>query len=189
MDYLLSIVIPTKNRQEFCIEAIREILSMNLEDTQIVIQDNSEEDFLKADIEQLNCSNIKYHYSAGILSFVDNFSEAVSLADGEYICMIGDDDGILPNIINVVKMAKKQGYDAVVPGLNVVYCWPSEHSFVKNGENGYLCMSYLYNRQIKINCKKGLSRLMKQAGQNYQQTDIPRLYHGIVKKNAYMLSN
>lgn len=184
MNDLLSIVIPTKNRQEYCIEAVRQILSLGLKQTQIVIQDNSDENSLKAMLDALGCSNIKYNYHAGELSFVDNFSEGVALAEGEYICMIGDDDGVLPNITDVVKMAMKQGYDAVVPGLNAVYCWPTEHSFVKGGENGYLCVSYLYNRRHDIDCKKGLTHLMEQAGQGYQQTEIPRLYHGIVKREC-----
>ena len=181
---LLSIVIPTKNRQQYCIKAVRQILSLNLKYTQIVIQDNSDEDSLSAELSKLDASNIKYNYHAGVLSFVDNFSEAVSLAEGEYICVIGDDDGVLPNIIDVVKMAKKDDYDAVVPGLNAVYCWPSKHSFIKNGEHGYLCVSYLGSQIMDIDCKKGLQTLMSQAGQGYQQINIPRLYHGLVKKEC-----
>lgn len=184
MKYLLSVVIPTKNRQKYCIEAVRQIISLDLERTQIVIQDNSDEDSLKAFLEGLNCDNVKYNFHAGTLSFIDNFNEGVELAEGEYICMIGDDDGVLPNIIDVVKMAKNHGYDAVVPGLNAVYFWPTEHSIVKDGENGYLCLSYLYNHHRNIDCKKGLSCLMKQAGQDYQKTDVPRLYHGIVNREC-----
>lgn len=184
MSYLLSIVIPTKNRQYYCLEAVRQILSLNLKNTQIVVQDNSDDLILKDKLDNLNSRDIIYHHHAGVLSFVDNFSEGLSFAEGEYICMIGDDDGVLPNIIPVVEMAIDNDYDAVIPGLNAVYCWPSEHSFIKGGENGYLCLSYLRNRQKEVNCKEGLFQLMEQAGQGYQQTDIPRLYHGIVKKEC-----
>ena len=98
---LLSIVIPTKNRQQYCLAAVKQIISLNLDKTQVVIQDNSDDRSLEKNLKQvIEYGKVKYHYREGVISFVDNFSEAVSLCDGEYICMIGDDDGILPNIKN-----------------------------------------------------------------------------------------
>lgn len=182
MHYLLSIVIPTKNRQEYCLEAVKQIEELKMEAVQICIQDNSSAPLLQGLLEKIPSANIKYNYHPGLLSFVDNFSEAISLAEGEYICMIGDDDGVLPNIISVVNMAKKEEYDAVIPGLNSVYFWPSEHPIYKNAEKGYLCLAYFVNKKREINCQKGLLDLMDNAGQDYQSLDIPRLYHGIVKR-------
>lgn len=42
MDSLLSIVIPTRDREYYCIEAIKNILSYNNEDFELVVQDNSD---------------------------------------------------------------------------------------------------------------------------------------------------
>ena len=39
---LLSIVIPTRNREFYCIQAIKHILSFENKDFELVIQDNSE---------------------------------------------------------------------------------------------------------------------------------------------------
>lgn len=182
---LLSVVIPTKNRQQYCKAAVNQILSLNLPDLQVVIQDNSENDSLKSELrEYIEHNRIKYHYKECVISFVDNFSEAISLCDGEYICMIGDDDGILPNIINVTKSAKERNIDCIIAGLNAVYIWPSPNSIVKNGEHGYLCLSYVEHKERHINCQKGLYQLVDSAGQNYQNLDLPRVYHGIAKRSA-----
>ena len=181
MKYTLSIVIPTKNRQEYCIKTVEQIRSLNLLNTEIIIQDNSDDNKLKDYLD--NRTDIKYNYHKGIISFVDNFSEAISFCTGEYVCMIGDDDGILPNIIDVIKYAKKNEYDAIIPGLNSVYVWPSKKSFIKNGENGYLCLTYIKNRMYEANIKKALKSLLSQGGQGYQQLELPRLYHGVVKKD------
>lgn len=182
--YLLSIIIPTKNRQEYCLAAVREALKLNNASIQIVIQDNSNTDTLRSELLNLKSAHIKYNYHFGTLSFVDNFSEAVSLAKGEYLCIIGDDDSILPNIVAITEKAKECSYDAIIPGLNAVYCWPMEHPFVKHAERGYLCLSYINNKTYEANLKKGLLHLMKHAGQGYQNSDLVRLYHGIVKKSC-----
>lgn len=181
MEYILSVVIPTKNRQEYCLAAVKQIVGLGLKGLQIVVQDNSDDDELKSQLEFINCDDIKYNYHPGILSFVDNFSEAVENADGEYICMIGDDDGVLPNIMDVTESARQKGYDAVIPGLNSVYLWPSKEAIVKDAENGYLCISYLNSGEQRIDPEKELLRLLNNAGQDYQKVGLPRVYHGIVK--------
>ena len=180
---LLSIVIPTKNRQQYCLAAVKQIISLNLDKTQVVIQDNSDDRSLEKNLKQvIEYGKVKYHYREGVISFVDNFSEAVSLCDGEYICMIGDDDGILPNITQVVNTAKERNLDCVIAGLNSVYVWPSNNPIVKGGENGYLCLSYIKKEEKSVNPQKGLKQLIKNAGQDYQNLDLPRVYHGIAKR-------
>lgn len=182
---ILSIVIPTKNRQKYCLATIEQILKLQLEKVEIVVQDNSDENLLQKQVKEYQASNILYNYTPETLSFVDNFTKAMLMANGEYICMVGDDDGILPNIIDVVEKAKERKYDAIIPGLNAVYVWPSANPIVKNGENGYLVVSYLNsNERIIEDIQENLILLLKHGGQNYQQLDIPRLYHGIISRNA-----
>lgn len=182
MKYLLSVIIPTKNRAFYCIRAVDQILSLKDNRIQIVIRDNSDTNELEKIIREKSSKTIKYDYRDGIVSFVDNFSEAIALADGEYVLMIGDDDAVLPNVMDAVELAKKESYDAVVPGLNAVYFWPSEQAIVKKSKNGLLCLSFIKNRKREISPNKGLEDLMRTAGQKYQSLDLPRVYHGIVKK-------
>lgn len=184
MKHLLSIIIPTKNRQKYCLAAIRQILSLNLSEIEICIQDNSDTDILRNEISSISSENIVYNYHEGILSFVDNFSEAVSLANGEYLCMIGDDDGILPSIMDKVRFMKEKGIDSLIPSLGAVYYWPSDNPIVANGEKGVLTLSYLRSKAKYTNSQKALLKLLKGAVQNYTSLDLPRLYHGIVKKTC-----
>lgn len=184
MKYILSIIIPTKNRQKYCLAAIRQILSLNLSEIEICIQDNSDTDILRNEISSIASENIVYNYHEGVLSFVDNFSEAVSLSHGEYLCMIGDDDGILPSIMDMVRFMKGKGIDSLIPSLGAVYYWPSDNPIVANGEKGVLTLSYLRSKARYTNSKKALLKLLKGAVQNYTSLDMPRLYHGIVKKTC-----
>lgn len=184
MKFILTIIIPTKNRFKYCVSAIKSCLDINNELIQVVVQDNSDISNEETFDDLFNgYSNVKYNYTHEVLSFVDNFSCAISLADGEYVCMIGDDDGILSNILETVKDMKQKQIDALIPGLNSVYIWPSKTPFLKGAENGYLCVSNIRNKVINTNPLKGLDKLLKNGGQYYQDCDIPRLYHGIVKRS------
>ncbi len=182
-DYLLSIVIPTKNRQRYAYEAIKQIYTINNKNIQIVIQDNSDTDELKGKINEFD-ESVKYNYKSGSISFVDNFSLAVENSDGEYLCIIGDDDGINPQIIDVVVWAKKNGIDFIKPGLNAVYIWPESETVTKDSDNGRMSISKI-DLKISINNPKNeMEKLLKHGCQRYLKYELIKLYHGVVKKSA-----
>lgn len=182
--YIISIIIPTKNRQKYCLAAIKQILDLSIDGVEICVQDNSDTNCLKGAIAEFANENIVYNYHSGTLSFVDNFSEAVCLAHGEYLCMIGDDDGILPSIKDIVYYAKINGVDSVIPSLDCVYYWPSDHPIVDEGERGVLSVIRRKKRIRIANPNKALNKLLKNAVQEYTSLEIPRLYHGIVRRDC-----
>ena len=190
IDYILSVIIPTRNRQIYCKAAVCQILEHKWEGVEICIQDNSEDDSLQAWVASLHTSNVVYNYHPGILSFVDNFSEAVSLAHGKYLCMIGDDDGVLPSLVRLVEEMELKNADAAIPALSFIYFWPSNQHIVGNSEIGVL-VSHLYSEQPESSTKiinggeDGLKKLLQNGIQNYYSYDIPRLYHGIVRREVF----
>lgn len=183
MNYLLSIVIPTRNRECYCLKVVEQILEVTSELTEIVVQDNSDSNELSEVLQKKGIERLVVNHTQGQLSFTDNFSAALESATGRYVCMIGDDDGVLPVIEKVADWAYQNGIDAVIPGLNAVYIWPSQHPIVAHGENGYLCLSYLHDSIIVHDAKKALISLSHNGFQNYQKVPVPRLYHGLVSMN------
>lgn len=181
---LLSIIIPTKNRSFYCLYAIKQILSLELDGVEVCVQDNSDTDALRNEINALKSTNVVYNYHPGLLSFVDNFSEAISISHGEYLCMIGDDDGILPNVLDYARKAKAEQIDAIIPEFNYVYFWPSKDKIVNNAEDGLLNMTKRPLSEREVDPYKALLRLLKDAAQDYTSLDIPRLYHGIVNRGV-----
>lgn len=186
--FLLSIIIPTKNRQEYAIKAVEQILQINDNRLQIVIQDNSDTQILSEMLAAFNeDDHIIYNYTEGIISFVDNFSLAVSLSDGEYICIIGDDDGVVPQIVDVVDWAKKNSIDAIKPALNAMYYWPNSESVKNESDDGNMIIHKITCKSRIINPHKEIVKLLHNGCQKYLSLSLVKLYHGIVKKE--MLDN
>ena len=183
MSYLLSVIIPTKNRQKYCLAAVKQILTLGRTEIQICVQDNSDDNSLEKQLCELKSTNIVYNFHPGELSFVDNFSEAVSLSTAEYICMIGDDDGVLPNIISATEYTKRNALDCLIPGLNSVYNWPSPHPLKEGGENGWIAVSPIHNKIINVNVDKAFSEFLSNGALDYYKYDLPKLYHGIVPRS------
>lgn len=175
MSYSLSILVPTINRYPYLKELIYLINSFNSLEIELVIQDNSTDnsEFLSY-LDNKKHSWINYSYSSGYLTSVENFDKAVKNSKGEYLCFIGDDDGVVRNIITYVHWMKKHNIDALRGGRSDYY-WP------ETGING----GFLYNDTIskKVQILKPITELNYMFNNGCRGlSKIPLLYTGIVKK-------
>lgn len=179
MKLLLSIVVPTKNRYYYLKQLILLIDSYNLSEYELVIQDNSDQneeilDFLSKN----NFHNIKYYYQQGQISQSANSDLAILHSIGEYVCFIGDDDGVLENIIDCTKWMKNNNIDALRPALTV-YNWPDYYfDDRKMGTLLYENINYDFNL---INPIKSLKKLAKTGFTHIYS--LPKVYQGIVKRD------
>ncbi len=181
-DYLLSIIIPTKNRQYYCLRSVEQILKCCEDAVEIVIQDNSDDNSLESSINELRKNNIVYNHKNGTISFVDNFDMAIRAASGKYLMIIGDDDGITSLAIKAAEWADKWEISSIKPSLSFIYFWPGSKVFMDD-DNGILNI-YAYDGNIQEYApEKGVKDLLKKSCQNYLDCDLVKLYHGIVRKD------
>lgn len=100
---LLSICIPTYNRADHlgnCLNSI--ILSKKNEDLsfQICVSDNNSGDKTESIVRNAQSfMDIKYHKNTSNIGIARNFLNVVSMADGDFVWLIGDDDLLLPNAL------------------------------------------------------------------------------------------
>ena len=181
---LLSILIPTKNREEFTVKVIHHILEINDPRLQLVIQDNSDTNNLEYLLTDcLEDSRMKYYYHAKVLSFVDNFSLGISKCDGDYVTIIGDDDGINPFIIDIAAWAHKNGIEAITPSLPLVYFWPESGVHSKN-DCGRLNIAEISCKVSFYDPAKEVVKLLKNGCQNYLTFNLAKAYHGMIKRSV-----
>ena len=107
MNYLLSIVVPTKDRYYYLKYLIELISSFNTSDIELVIQDNTydNQEILNYLNEYLN-PHVKYYHIKEHLSQSENSDKAILNSSGEYVCFIGDDDAVTRHIVDCVKWMK-----------------------------------------------------------------------------------
>ena len=181
---VISILIPTKNREEYALKVIHHILGIKDKRFELIIYDNSDENKLENLISDcLNDSRIKYFYNNKILSFVENFSLGISKCNGEYITIIGDDDGINPMIIEIADWASQNGIDAITPSLPIIYYWPQSIANSEN-DNGRLRISEFSCKTKFYDSHKEIINLLKNGCQNYLSFNLAKAYHGLLKKSV-----
>lgn len=180
---LLSVAIPTRNREIYLKNLIIELLASNRRDFEIVIQDNSENDSLGPWVAALNDLRIRYNYHPGWLSVVDNCDAAVLSCEGDYVCMLGDDDGILlEESLTVLAAAKRDGIDAVM-GTILNYVWPDLNHHIIKGYGGRLYFKSNKGKQLSNDFKSIAYEVVKRGGAMGLQ-NLPCVYHGFISKSA-----
>jgi glycosyltransferase involved in cell wall biosynthesis len=183
MSYLLSIVVPTKNRYFYLKHLVNLIDSFNSNDIELVIQDNSDDNSEILDfIAQKERKHLKYFYSNEKLTMSGNSDLAVFNSTGEYVCFIGDDDGVCRNITDCVKWMKENQID-VVNALGAYYYWGD----YKKSKYRVDVSSTAFNQRPQPLYKYAdpvieLKKLMKKGFEN--RGTIPVLYTGIVRQEV-----
>ena len=102
MKYLLSIVIPTKNRYSTLFPLVDQLVNFvsRYSDIEVVIQDNSDDNSEALEFfSNLSYNNLIYNYTKGWLSVVENCDKAIMLSKGDFVTLIGDDDAVSEEII------------------------------------------------------------------------------------------
>lgn len=179
---LLSVAIPTKNRQYYCIEVVKHILSYDNQNFELVIQDNSDDRTIEDFVSTIDDKRLKYVYTDEAISSVQNMSRSIEITSGEYVCMIGDDDTILPTIFEYAKFMKDNDIDSISPGFIPSYIWPNKET----GNTGTLTIKKYKNIKENevIDTKKKVEKLFEDGIIQYQRYNLPRVYHGIIKKEV-----
>ena len=96
---LVSVLLPTRNRLEFLRYAIETVRRQDDPDWEIVVSDNDSEEDIAGHVEGLRDARIRYARTASFLPVTDNWNAALERAEGRYVVMLGDDDGLMPGYV------------------------------------------------------------------------------------------
>ncbi|PWE57755.1 hypothetical protein DEM27_00695 [Metarhizobium album] len=126
---LLSICVPSRNRQKYFKKTIEWMLKSTLDNVQFVFADNSDDPSIMAEyMANIVGNDPRVVFLPPLdttLSMVDNWERTVAATTGDWIVVVGDDDYVDPNVATLIESVTK-----VEPGLEafawsiIGYCWP-----------------------------------------------------------------
>lgn len=178
---MLSVVVPTKDRYKYLKHLIKLIQSYNSDEWEIVVQDNTDDnteilEFLK----DLNYSGCKYFHEKGQIPMTTNADKAILHSEGEYVCFLGDDDGVCPNAIEYCRLMKEKGYEALRSNL-ADYNWPDAVSRSEN-VGGQLYLPRIKKHQSLLRSIDVMEDVVKRGF--VDRGKLPSVYHGIVSRQT-----
>lgn len=178
---LLSIVVPTKDRYKYLKHLIKLIQSFNSDEIEIVVQDNTTDNKEILDfLSELDYSGCKYFHEVGQLPMTTNADKAILHSEGEYVCFLGDDDGICSNCLDYCRYMKENGYEAMRSNL-ADYYWPDAITKYDNTQ-GKLAIPRISKKKQDLRSEDELMDVVKRGF--IDRGNLPSVYHGVAARTA-----
>jgi len=98
-----SVLLPTRNRLELLRFAVETVRRQDYDDWEIIISDNDSEQDIKEFSDSLGDPRIKYFRTKRFLPVTENWNHALEKCSGDYVVMLGDDDGLLQGYFKTAK--------------------------------------------------------------------------------------
>jgi glycosyltransferase involved in cell wall biosynthesis len=154
---MLSIVIPTRNRQTYVVCAVRAALERSLDDIEVVVSDNSNEPEIIFQIlnPYLDDSRLKILPSTDqVLTMKDNWERAIKETRGDWISIIGDDDLLDPSLQDFLKVIDVHSPETeVLTWEKPNYLWPdlrAPHNEVAALPLGEQCQNLVPIKMLEV---------------------------------------
>jgi glycosyltransferase involved in cell wall biosynthesis len=120
---LISIVIPTHNRLHLLRDAIETVRRQEGGEWELVIFDNASVDPIREHVASLNDSRVRYARSDEFLPVTSSWNRAISLATGQYVVLLGDDDGLTPRYFERLTRIIREFNEPDVVYNNIYQFW------------------------------------------------------------------
>jgi glycosyltransferase involved in cell wall biosynthesis len=95
----ISVLLPTRDRLDYLKLAIETVRRQESADWELVVSDNDSSEDIGGYLASLNDARIVYQRTSRFVPVTDNWNEALKLSTGDYVVMMGDDDGLLPTYL------------------------------------------------------------------------------------------
>jgi glycosyltransferase involved in cell wall biosynthesis len=175
MTVKFSIIIPTRERHDTLPYAIQSVLNQTYPDFEIVVMDNCSTIETEEVVSSFADARIKYYRSPIRLSMDRNWELGISYTTGEYIFVLGDDDAMLPDGLELVASLLDKYPMKIVSWYRYQYFW--NNSQVEHQRNK---LTIGLNQHISIrSCRQTLINFY-QVEQMFEL--LPMIYNSFVHR-------
>lgn len=197
---LITIIIPTRNRAETLVHALRTCTQQGYDHLRIIVSDNMSSDNTRQVVAACGDSRVEYINPGTSLSMSHHWEFALSHVKEGFVSILGDDDGFLAGAISEAAAIINQTRTKALAINYGTYWWPSvfdttranqlhvsfrsgtetmdaatELGNVIAGRKHYLAIPCLYNSFIDIS----LVEQAKQPTGQFFHSQIPDVYSSV----------
>jgi glycosyltransferase involved in cell wall biosynthesis len=174
-----SVVVPTRNRPETLRHALTTCLDQDFEDYEIIVCDNSDPVAaaeVAAIVQAANSPRIRHLPSDRPLAMSANWERGLSEALGEYVTVLGDDDGLMPYALRELDRLVSRTGARAIQWQRGIYTWPT---IGVEGEANLLILPF--SRTVtEIDGRTQIAKVMRfEAGTD----SLPMIYCSVVHRD------
>jgi hypothetical protein len=168
-----SVVIPTRGGASTLPATIRTCLDQDFDDYEVIVCDNDGPPEVKQAVDSVSTSRVRYVRSSRLLPMSENWDLAVAHARGEYVTVLGNDDGLLGHALAEVDRLIRETSAKAIRWERAQYMWPCH---VSHADRNVFYIPLCRGRRMVDGRQAIRSVVAFQAA----YTDLPGVYSGAV---------
>lgn len=172
-----SVIIPTRERADTLRFALRTCLDQTFDDYEIIVSDNCSSPATKAVVDEVASPKVRYVRTAEPVAMSNNWELGVSHARGEFVTVIGDDDGLLPHALTELDRLARSRNAKVIRWTEVYYTWPT---MALPGQGNYL--------RVPLHCMLrelvGDELIREVAAFRVHYAELPMVYNAVIHRDV-----
>ncbi len=174
-----SIVIPTRNRPYTLLHCIASCLAVEHDDFEVIVSDNSSGQTALPIVESFASKRLRYVHPERELAMSRHWDFAVGHTTGDYVTVLGDDDGMLRHALKAADQII-----ALYPNLNALrwnyvgYVWPDQ----LNASRPPNTISVPFTSFLESRNSASVVKAVTQFEQYY--TSLPMIYNSLVRREV-----
>jgi len=131
-----SVLLPTRNRLDLLKYAVETVLRQDYGNWEIVISDNDSGEDVAGYVRSIGDPRIRYFRTDRLVPVTDNWNNAIEKSTGDYVIMLGDDDGLVKGYFRMaLNLIESYGEPDVIYVNSYLYAYPG---VLPDHPDGYL---------------------------------------------------
>jgi len=125
----LTVLLPTRDRADTLRYSLKTVMAQDIPNIEILISDNFSGADVKtvADEAMVSDSRVRYIRTSSRMGMSEHWEFALEHVTGDWVTVLGDDDGLLPGSIGkLFEISKKHPDIKAITAANCAFLWPSE---------------------------------------------------------------
>ncbi|HEY4343307.1 MAG TPA: glycosyltransferase family 2 protein [Parvibaculum sp.] len=166
----ITVVIPTRERADVFASALRTVTTQDYDNLEILVSDNLSGDATEEIARNTGDPRVRYLNTGKRLSMSHNWEFALSHVTGDWVTIVGDDDGLLPSALRNVAEFMRASDALAIQSATCKYRWPGN-----NGKGyGHIRVPMRQGHEIRSS-KRWMEKVLRGRA-NY--IELPILYTG-----------
>jgi glycosyltransferase involved in cell wall biosynthesis len=134
-----SIIVPTRERPDTLRFALQTAVAQDFDDVEILVHESGDDPSTAEVVADIGDQRTRHLKTVEPVAMSENWERAVAAAEGEYLTIIGDDDGILPSACSEAGAILDRYPVEIVTWRPAAYFWPeSAVTTLRNRLQAYL---------------------------------------------------
>jgi glycosyltransferase involved in cell wall biosynthesis len=177
---MFSIVIPTRARADTLRHCLRTVLAQTYRDIEVVVHECGDDPATSATMSEFGDPRIRFFKTFEQVRMTENWERALRHARGDYVFVLGDDDGLLPdacaNARDILQAHPSEILSWGAP-IHAHYYWPSfGHSEFANR------LSVVCGTEITCRSKSSKAVLTQLYRFRISHFETPMIYNSFVSR-------